>query len=261
MIFKKKKQVVVAGLFCEAVDYHYYQISLIERITGYVLGFFVMFTIIYIMFSSMMLSLILGFIGIPLGLKFYQKSLYNKRERAMMIQFKEALQLLSNAYSTGYNMVDSFRVTQENLVSQFGEEAHMTQEFLIIVQGLYNGHTIEDLLRNLEQRSTLDDIRSFVDTFIVANRRGGDLKNLITDTKDIISQKIDETIEVQTTIHGSQSQVYILLVMPFVIILMMQGMGLSSGKLTAITFITKLIALFLFIIAYLFAKKVSKIDV
>lgn len=261
MLFKKKKQIIIEGLFCEAIDYHHYNMKLVDTVIGFVLGFFGMFVVIYIMFSSPVLSLILGLIGIPIGYKAYRKYLYNKRERTMMIQFKEALQLLSNAYSTGYNMVDSFRTTQENLVSQFGEDSYITQEFLIIVQGLYNGHTIEGLLRNLEQRSTLDDIRSFVDTFVVANRRGGDLKSLISDTKDIIATKIDETIEVQTTIHGSQSQVYILLAMPFVIVTMMQGLGLSSSELNATTFFIKMIAMILFGVAYIIAKKVTKIEV
>lgn len=258
---KKNKYIEIPGIYCDVIDYNIYKMSAFETVIGALLGYGFVFIASYIMFVILIFSLVLGVVGIPVGIKKYREYLFTKRERQMRVHFKESLQLLTGAYSSGYNIADSFRITHEALLEQFGDKSRITVEFLIIVQGLFNGYSIEELLQNFSDRTTVDDIKNFANTFIVANRKGGNLKQLMVETRDIISEKIDEVLDINTVIHGSKTQVNVLLVMPFVIILIIQSTGFAAPTINLTILITKLIALGLFIAAYFLAKKISSIEV
>ena len=144
----------------------------------------------------------------------------------------------------------------------YGEQAPIVKEMAIIVSGLHNNFVIEDLLRDMSARCGIDDINSFAETFAVCNRLGGNLKKVVVDSRDIISDKIEIEMEIQTTVAANKNEINIMCVMPFVIIAMMGTMGQASITAnTPLNVLVKLIAIFMFVIAYKLGRKIMDIKV
>jgi len=82
------------------------------------------------------------------------------------------------------------------------------------------------------------------------------------DSRDIISDKIEIEMEIQTTVAANKNEINIMCVMPFVIIAMMGTLGQASiAANTPLNVLVKLIAIFMFVIAYKLGRKITDIKV
>ena len=113
------------------------------------------------------------------------------------------------------------------MISIYGEDADIVREVQIICTGLKNNINIEELLLDFARRSGLDDAMSFANVFEVCNRQGSDLKRIVSDTREIINDKIEMEMEIETMLSGSKNELYIMMVMPGVIVVLLKGMGTS----------------------------------
>lgn len=125
--------------------------------------------------------------------------------------------------------------------------------------GLQHNYNIEDLLLNFAQRSGLDDVDSFANVFEVCNRKGGNLKQIVGETRSVINDKIEIEMEIQTMIAASKNELNIMMVMPFVIMLSMRGLGDSMSGNSLVNLIVKFVALGIFIGAYVIGSKLVDI--
>ncbi|MDO4779286.1 MAG: type II secretion system F family protein [Tissierellia bacterium] len=262
MFKKNKKYIPKKGLYSDVVDYGIYRLSVLEIITAILLGGGLAFLAMYIIFRNAKVSSIFSLFGIIIGLKKYKEYLFTKRNKQILLQFKDFLESLNTSLSVGKNTSDSLKSSYEDITFQHGKEAIIAKEISVILEGLNNGFTVEELLENMSERIPLDDIKNFVITFNTVNRQGGNLYLLINETKQIISQKIEVELEIQTIVHEQQNQVKILLFMPFVIIMMIDGMGIgAASKMSGGVIITRIAALIFFAAGYFLAKKIMKIEV
>lgn len=262
-MFKKEKEQIeiIEGIINDAIDYGYLPLTLKDKIIGFILGFIVGFLAIQIFFGIWFVSLVVAVIAGIKAIEIYHNYLLTKRTKKLTMEFRDLLDSLSNSLSAGNNVTDSFTNALEDMKKQYGENAYITQEINTIVVGLYNNITIEELLDNFARRSHIEDIQDFSNTFCTCVRIGGNLKQIVQDCKDIISQKIDIELEIQTIIASSKNQLNIIIFMPFVIIGLMQMMGFSEIMELNITTITvKMIALIVFAFAYRLGQKMTKIE-
>lgn len=248
---KKEKYVPLTGLTGIGEDYNIYIMDPREKIIGYLIGFVAGFLAAQIMFGVVIASIVIGaavgFYAIPV----YRRYLQERRRKAILLQFRDMLDSLSNSFSAGKNTPDAFTDAYSDLKLAYGEQAPIVKEMAIIVSGLHNNFVIEDLLRDMSARCGIDDINSFAETFAVCNRLGGNLKKVVVDSRDIISDKIEIEMEIQTTVAANKNEINIMCVMPFVIIAMMGTMGQASITAnTPLNVLVKLIAIFMFVIAY-----------
>ena len=261
-MFKKEKYELIEGIYTDAIDYDYINIGIKEKLIGFFIGFIIAFLAIQIFFGIVIISFVIaiffGFKAIPV----YRKYLIYKRKKKLLLEFRDLLDSLNNSLAAGDNVNDAFNNALEDMISQHGENAYITKEVNIIIGGLYNNIVIENLLMNFADRSHLEDIKDFCDTFCTCIRLGGNLKVIINDCKEIITQKIDIELEINTIIAGNKNQLNIIILMPFIIIAMMQTMGFDAiMALNFTTITTKIIALIIFILAYRLGLKIIKIEV
>ena len=259
---KKEKYIPKVGITGVGEDYNIYQLNLIEKITGYVIGFAAGFAAAQIMFgvviASIIIGAIIGFFGVPV----YRNYLQTKRKKNILMQFRDVLDSLSNSFSSGKNTPDAFLDAYNDMKMSYGEKAPMTKELSIVLNGLHNNFVIEDLLRDMSTRCGIDDINSFAETFAVCNRLGGNLKKIVSESRDIISDKIEIEMEIQTTVASSKNEINIMCIMPFVIILMMGLLGEDSITAnTPLNVIVKIIAIGMFVVAYILGRKITDIKV
>ena len=129
----------------------------------------------------------------------------------------------------------------------------------MINAGLLHNYNIEDLLLNFAQRSGLDDVDSFASVFEVCNRKGGNLKQIVTESRNVINDKIEIEMEIRTMVAASQNELNIMMVMPFIMMLSMRGLGdiMTGNSLTNL--VIKVVALGIFGAAYVVGRKLVDI--
>lgn len=261
MFFRKKEErQELFGAFGKSIDYHFYHMSLMEKVTGYLLGTVIGFVGTYIFFDMIFLSVPAGILAGFAGIRIWCKMLKKKRARALTLQFKDMLESLSTSIGAGKNTANALEDAKKDMENQYGIYSYIVMELYTMIEGIRNGIQIEDLLLDFGVRSENEDIMNFADVFATANRQGGNMQDILYETKNIISQKIDIEMEIQTMVSGSKNELNIMMVMPFIIVTITKGFT-STGGFSLTNFLVKLLALAMFIGAYFLGQKMTDIRV
>jgi tight adherence protein B len=261
---KKQKEVYIpkTGIMGNASDYHVYKLSISEIATGYLIGLVVCAIAMQIMFAVLVASIILGCIAGCFSINLYRNYLIKRRRRDLLLQFRDFLESVTNSYAAGKNTPDAFSDALNDMRLQYGEQSYMANELEIITQGIHNNFTIEMMLDDFADRSTLDDIDSFVNTFSVCNRLGGNLKKVVSESREIINQKIEIEMEIQTMVTEKKNEINILAIMPFIVVAMMGTLGNENVVANSIAnILVKIVAMGLFGVAYYMGRRITSIKV
>ena len=82
---------------------------------------------------------------------------------------------------------------------------------------------------DLGDRSGLEDITNFSDVFEVSNRLGGNLKQVVSESYDMIRDKIDIELEINTIVASGRNELNIMAALPFLVVLMMKATSDSTA--------------------------------
>ena len=174
--------------------------------------------IAYTFYRSMTAFLLL----LPFGLLYplYQRrELQKKRARQLSIQFKEGIVVLSSFLRSGYSLENSLSMSVRELETLYGKGAMITEEFRRLASGRSMNRPVEGLLRDFGERSGLSDIYTFAQVFAAARRRGGELVTIISQTADVIRDKIQVQEEIHTLTASRAFEQRIMNGVPFGIVL------------------------------------------
>lgn len=260
---KKQKEIYIpkTGIMGNADDYHVYRLSFMERLQGFLIGGIGAAVVLYIFFAWIPLAvigfLIVGCKAVPV----YQQYLLKKRRKELIYQFKDMLESLTSSYSAGKNTRDAFIDCLNDMKNMYGDGADIVEELKIIVSGMDNNINVEVLLLDFAERSGLDDVESFANVFDVSLRQGADIKNIIASTRDIISDKVDIELEMDTMLASNKNQLNIMMVMPLILSLSLKGMSGDTFGNNVMTIAAKVIAIVIFIVAYMMGQKVTDIKI
>lgn len=263
-MLKKKKQTYVSmrGLLGNADDYHVYHMKLIDCLVGFGIGFAGGFIVIYIFFRVWLFSAIIGAISGSAAIGYYRQYRLEKRKHVLLLEFRDLLESLTTSYSAGRNTMDAFAESYQDLLNLHGEHSDIAKEVRIILGGIANNFIIEDLLNDFAVRSDLEDVSSFATIFESCNRQGGNIKQVVWDARKIINDKIEIEMEIKTMLTEKENELNIMMIMPLVIMIALNGLGnMTAVSNTFTNIIVKLIALGVFAIAYVIGRKIVKIKI
>lgn len=200
-----------------------------------------------------------GYLYVPLRTKQIQRN----RQKKLKSQFRDMLEALSTALGAGKNIRDSFASVYEDLANQYEESAFILRELYLINTGVVNGVNLEDLLMDFAHRSGCEDIQDFADVFEICYRQGGNIRETVKNTCQIISDKMGVSEEIETTVAGSKNEQYIMLVMPIVLIGMikMSSPDFAENFTTPAGVISTTIGMVLFVLSYFIGTKLLDIKV
>ena len=259
---KKKKPPVRTGILGNAIDYRFYKMNIKEIFIGFTIGFVSTALVFFIFFRYIPLSVAAGIIAGIVSINYYKKYLISKRKERLLAGFKQLLEELSTSYSAGSNTYKAFQEAYEGLRGSLGERSEITNEVRIILQGIRNNYNIELLIRDFADRSDLEDVRSFADVFEMAYRMGGDFKKIVSDTREVLCDKIDMERRIQGALSSGKQELYIMMVMPLVVTLSLNvDSSMSIASNSFVFLITKIGALALFVVAFLIGSRIIKIRV
>ena len=204
-----------------------------------------------------------GFLGIKLFLPVREQQLCVKRRNVIRRQFMDLLDSLASSVASGNNAVKSFEASEKDLMMQYGQDSIIVNELRIILEGQKNFIDIDALLEDFGKRSGIKEIESFAQVFALSYRKGGDFGKIIRDSYDILYNKINIEMEIETKIAATKNELNIMLVMPFLMVGMMKMSGGSFAqnftKASGILGITAGLAIIL--VSYFIGRKITDIEV
>ncbi len=257
-----KKQEPIPGIMGMGDDYHIYHMTVIDRLKAAGIGIALGVAVGYVFFENLVMAAVLSVILVIVAQKPFEEFCKKQRQRRLLLQFKDLLEALTASYSAGQTTTSAFADALEEMSNLYGENADIVAEVQMVNVGLQHNYNIEDLLLNFAQRSGLDDVDSFANVFEVCNRKGGNLKQVVAESRGMINDKIEVEMEIQTMIAGSQNELNVMMCMPLVIMIAMKGLGTTSSGMAGIyNFIAKLVALGIFGTAYVIGRKIVDIKV
>jgi tight adherence protein B len=246
------------------VDYDIYKMEAKEKLICILTASIVIFIGGYIFYRSALLSLLLT----PLAL-FYPrirtKEIIRKRKIELNLQFREALYSVASSLSAGKSIEAALKDAHKELSIQYSEaETYILTELRQINTRLEMNETIEEALSEFAVRSHLEDIVNFTDVFAICKRTGGNLVQVVKNTAEIISEKIDVKQEINVLLTEKRLEYKVLNLMPVFIVSMLST---SAEEFMSPVFTEPLgraamtFSLMLFSAAYFISRQIMDIEV
>lgn len=236
-----------------------------EHILVYIVCSIIISVIAYLFYHIIWISLIIGFLAGIYIEKIYVEGTIKKRRRNLRLQFKDFLGSMSVAVRAGNVEIYAIKSALEDLRLSYGAKADIIREVEnIILQYEKGGIALKTLFEDLANRSDIEDIRSFATIYAVIEGKSDRFGEILTQTEEIIRDKIEIEQEIETTITSAKSETMAMLIMPIVIVIAMSGMGgglLDSLFTTMVGHLCATVALIIFGISYVLAVRATDINV
>lgn len=264
----------------ETLNYNVYILSRTERILYNILAFAIGAGVGYLFFGGIgkdrfgdptvityaintFVMVLGGIVAAKLYLPVRNEQLRVGRQKKLKSQFRDMLEAVTTSLSAGHNIRESFFAVYDDMRAQYDDSAYIIQELYVIRSGLNNNATIEELLNDFGTRSGCEDIADFANVFDICNQRGGNPRDIIRNTYEILSDKMEIAEEIETVVTGSKSEQYLMLVMPVLLIGMIKvsSPDFAANFVTLTGILSTLAALALFVVSYFIGRKVLDIKV
>ena len=261
-------------------NYKVYYMKPMEKVLYFVLAFVVGAAVGYLFYGGIgkdefgqattlthILDIVISsIVGIAAGIMYLPirtKQILNKKRNDLKLQFRELLDALSTSLGSGKNVMDAFKSAYDDLSIIYSEEASIIQELSVIIDGIHNNVDVEKSLMDFGLRSGIEDIESFANVFETCYRKGGNIKDIIKNTQQIITEKMEVEMEIQTVVAASSNEQMIMTVLPIglIAIIKMMSPEFAGNFVTPVGLIATTIAIVMFVAAYFVGKKILAIKI
>lgn len=285
-MFKKKEKAPLEPQYYESptgiptYNYNAYYMTKLEKIIYFLIAFAVGAAVGYLFYGGIgkddlgnattvtyvldiIVCVLVGGIAGKMFLPIRTQQIIKKRKNDLKLQFRELLDALATSIGSGKNIVDSFKSAYDDLSIIYNEDASIIKELAIILDGNNNNIEIEKSLMDMGLRSGIDDIVSFANVFETCYRKGGDIKDVIKNTQQIINEKMEVQMDIETIVTSSKNEENVMTVLPIALIALIKLMSpeFSANFVTPVGIISTTIAIVMFVIARKVGQKVLDIKI
>lgn len=210
---------------------------------------------------NIIIFVVVGVIALRIFYPMRKEQLRQKRRKELTMQFRSLLETLAVSLSSGMNMPEALISAHNDLTIQYSDKAYIVAEVKEMVDGIENNIPIEDMMVALGERSQIDDIKNFGIVFDICYRAGGNMKDIVRRTSDIISEKIEIEGEIDTALASNKTQFSAMMVIPVVLVLLLRMMSSSfaAGFATLPGVVSITIAIAIFLAAYKLGQRIMDI--
>ena len=240
----------------QAIDYNSYRFSVSEWIKYSFLAVSAAAIGSYVFYKSIIIFFCLfPFCFLYPNLK--RKELIATKKRRLVVEFKEAIMILSSLLNAGYSLENSVKEALVELRLLYAKDNLIIKEFEYINQLIYMNISVERAFDDLAYRSHSEDIRSFAKVLRIAKRSGGELENIIAHTVGVIGDKVRIKEEIITMTTAKRFEQTVMNIFPLFIVLYID---ISSPGFFNIMYTTVIgrACMSIGLIVYLFAIYISK---
>jgi len=213
------------------------------------------------MISNLVVFCLIGGIAARVFIPAIVKSRKEKRDKQLRKQFMDMLETLTTSLSAGNTVSNSFSNASKDLLNQYSENDLIIRELTEIELGIKYGKTLEEMVLDFGRRSNNEDIENFGNVISNCFRLGGNFRDVVRRTRDIIGDKIAIEDEIHTKLASNKLQHNAMCIMPIVLVAMLKvssssfATNLASGLGVLIT----TVAVCIFVASYFWGKKIVDI--
>ena len=277
---KKEPQYYKSAVGMRMLNYRVYYMSIPERIFYVVLAFTAGAFIGYLFYGGVgmdefkeptrftyiwnaVIMAAAGIVAAKVNLPIRVQQLCTARQNKLKSQFRDMLEAVTASLGAGRNVQESFLAAYDDLKNQYEEGAYILNELLAVNAGLAHNINIEALLENFGARSGCEDIEDFANVFKICFRKGGNIKDTVRITYEILSDKMAVAEEIETIVSGSKSQQSLMLFMPVILVALIKltSADFAANFATPVGIAATTAGVVFFVISYFVGRKVLDIKV
>ena len=192
-----------------------------------------------------------------------KKGLIEKRRKELLYHFRDMITSLHAALRAGYSVENAVGSAARDIEVLYGKSDVLSRELSYLVFQLRLRRRIEELFRDMGERSGLEDIRMFAQLLAVGKKTGGNLSRVLSQTSQILCEKIDTEMEIDTLLSAKKFEQKIMSLMPAAIILYMRlsfpgFIETLYGNLFGAAVMT--VCLLVYAAAFLWGKQIVRVD-
>ena len=230
----------------------------LKFLTGFLAGAAVLFMFYKIIPLSLVGGLAYGIVNVFVS----ARDAVKKRTTRLRTQFFDLLEAVSVSMRAGNPLIKALQSSREDLLLIYPEDADIIVEIDIILGRFNNAVRVSEAFSDLAERSGLDDIASFASIYATIEGKSGRDDEIVRETQQIIADKMEIEMEIDTLLTAAKGELNIMLFMPLVILGIIGYAG--AGFMDAIyeTSAGRLVStggLIVFVLCYIMAKKFSNV--
>lgn len=218
-------------------------------------------TAFYIFFGNPVLSAVFGLIAVIFALRKGNDFFRNRRNRKLLMEFKDFLEMYMASLSAGRNSVSAMNETMADLITQYGECSLIAGELRNILNEVKNGSILEDAVSDFAAVSGIQDIKNFAETFRLCQNSGGNLKEAVSCTYNVLSEKMRIQSEIEAIVSKGKNELTIMTFMPLAVLPVMKTLGESDNSSGMAGTAVKIIGAMIIAAAYFIGRKISDIKI
>ena len=212
-------------------------------------------------------SAIAFFALLPFGVWYFlrwEAECIGRKQREFQEQFREAVQSISASMRVGYSVENAVKETKRDLSLLYKEDAAIQREFTHMVRQIYLQVPMEQIMEEWAGRVGQEDVRNFVNVFVMAKKSGGNMLGIIKTTTEQIREKLEIRAEIETMLAARKYEFKVMSAIPFGMSAYMklsfpEFMGILYGNLLGIGVMS--VCLGIYFGAFMLGEKIVNIEV
>lgn len=247
-----------------APDYSASPCTVFDYILAFLMGALAGFVVLHVFYKIATLSAIGGVIVGTVNIFMSEQKAIRKRMMNLRMQFYDMLEAMSVAMRAGNPVIKALESARDDLSMIYALDSDILLEMDIIIRKFHNAISLSDAFADFAERSGLEDIDSFASIYATIEGKSSRADEIVRETQQIISDKMEIEMEIDTMMTAAKSEVNIMLFMPVVIlgVIAYAGAGFMDAIYTTVPGrIVATLGLIVFFISFFIAKKFSNIEV
>lgn len=238
--------------------------TLIDHIVAFLIGFAAGFVVLFVFYKLTFLSLICGAIVGVIYIFIAEQGAIDKRIMALRVQFYDMLEAMSVAMRAGNPVLKALESARNDLSLIYSDDSDIIVELEIIITKFHNAVPLSAAFSDFAERCGLEDVASFASIYRTIEGKSSRADEIIRETQQIISDKMEIEMEIETMMTSAKSEVMIMLFMPLIILLVIgyAGGGFMDAIYTTSTGrIVSTGGLVIFFVSLLLSRKFSNVKI
>ena len=243
-------------------DYTQTPSTLMDHALAFLIGSAIGFIVLFIFYQTVILAVIGGMAFGGAYIFVAAHGAIKKRISKLRVQFFDMLEAMSVSMRAGNTLIKSLQSAREDLMLIYPEDSDILVELDIIIGRFNNAVPLSEAFSDLAMRSGLEDIASFASVYATIEGKSGRTDEIVRETQQIISDKMEIEMEIETMMTAAKAEVNIMLFMPIIILGIIGYVGAGFMDAIYTTGVGRVVAtggLLVFIASFILARKLSKV--
>lgn len=245
-------------------DYSVTPSTLFDHILAFLTGFAAGFAVLFIFYKIIPLSILGGVIVGVVYIFVAAQNAIQKRLKKLRVQFFDLLEAMSVAMRAGNPVLKALESARNDLELIYSQNSDIIVELDIIIRKFHNAVSLSAAFSDFAERSGLEDVASFASIYATIEGKSSRADEIVRETQQIISDKMEIEMEIDTLMTAAKSEVNIMLFMPLVILGVIGYAGAGFMDAIYTTALGRVVAtggLIVFIISFIMARKFSNVEI